>query len=230
MAKFASLLIATCVAGAAAAGKPLITTDLIYSTGELLQEGVNFAWAKADVDGLLAKAQGPIEQAKKEASKQMAMLFPQLEPKIAEAQIAALQIKATAMGHAEQGYEAANKKAVAAIEALEKVAPSLVGVVPKTLGNFVLFGVYMLLVAYVLLKVLRLGLKIVFGILGFFFCGLLCCGLCCRGGKKAAPTNGKAKAKAKSNGATNSAAATAASKGKAAATTAAPSAPTLNKK
>mmetsp|Transcript_111022 Transcript_111022/g.353776 ORF Transcript_111022/g.353776 Transcript_111022/m.353776 type:complete len:230 (+) Transcript_111022:117-806(+) len=228
MAKFASLLIATCVAGAAAAGKPLITTDLIYSTGELLQEGVNFAWAKADVDGLLAKAQGPIEQAKKEASKQMAMHLPQLEPKIAEAQIAALQIKATAMVHAEQVYEAANKKAVAAIEALEKVAPTLEGVVPKTLGNFVLFGFYMLLVAYVLLKVLRLGLKIVFGILGFFFCGLLCCGLCCRRGKKAAPTNGKAKAKAKSNGATNGAAATA-SKGKAAATTAAPFVP-LNKK
>merc|ERR1711920_1136335 len=89
----------------------------------------------------------------------------------------------------------ADKLAVQAITGFEAAVPSAQGVIPKTLGNLVLFVAYMGLVAYVLLRVARLALRIVFGIAGFFLCGVCCCRLC-RGRKAAAVAAPKAKGKA----------------------------------
>merc|ERR1740121_1777207 len=83
-----------------------------------------------------------------------------------------------------------DKAAVSLIEQFESQVPAYKGLVPKSLGNFVLFVCFKALVLYVTLKVLLLVLKIVWGITKFVLY-LSCCCCLCRGGSKKQATNGK---------------------------------------
>jgi len=224
MAKAAvSMLCLAASSGAAAAAveaKPLITTDLIYGTYDLVYDCYSTAWAKADVDGLLAKI--PMDDVKKVVSQQMAQLPPvppEVTQAIAEAQTKSVQLKALAAEYVDKAYEPANEMAVAAITKLETQLPAMKGMIPKTVGNLALFVVYMGLVLYTLLKVFLFALRTVKCVL----CCFCCCSLCRRrgGSAAAAEKNGKAKAAAKgkaattaTNGTTNGKATTAKAKAK----------------
>merc|ERR1719336_2420357 len=95
-----------------------------------------------------------------------------------------------------------DKAAVSLIEQFESQLPAYAGLVPKSLGNFVLFVCFKALVLYITLKVLLLALKIVWGITKFVLY-LSCCCCLCRGGSKKQATNGKKDDK-KKNGKTAS--------------------------
>jgi len=223
MAKAAVSMLCVAAAGGMTEAKPLITTDLIYGTYDLVYDCYSTAWAKADVDGLLAKV--PMDDVKKIVSQQMAQLPPvppEVTQALAEAQTKSVQLKALASEYMEKAYEPANEMAVAAITKLETQLPALKDMIPKTLGNFALFVVYMGLVLYTLLKVFLFALCTVFGVVKCVLCCFCCCSLCrSRGGSSAAEKNGKAKAAAKgkaangaTNGATNGKATTAKAKAK----------------
>jgi len=174
---------------------PLVSTELVYNTLELFADARDYAWKKADIDGLIAKV--PVEDLKKDVLKHLESLPPQYHEGLLQAQAAHVQVKALAMEYTQKAYEPMDKAAVAAIEKLETMLPQYKGLIPKTLGNFVLFICYKALVLYIVLKVFFFILGMVFGIAKFFLCLICCCS--CGGGRTAKPA-GKAGKKAPSNG------------------------------
>merc|ERR1719284_1867488 len=100
MAAALSMLCLAASAGAAAGeAKPLITTDLLSATYDLVYDSYSAAWAKADIDGLLAKL--PMDDVKKVVSQQMAQLPPEVTQAITEAQTKSVQLKALVAEYAE---------------------------------------------------------------------------------------------------------------------------------
>mmetsp|Transcript_58528 Transcript_58528/g.148320 ORF Transcript_58528/g.148320 Transcript_58528/m.148320 type:complete len:230 (+) Transcript_58528:82-771(+) len=203
MARVASMMLflAVCAGmtvGQAAAEEaqrqPLISTDLLYDTYELFYGAYSVAWAKAsehvDVDGLLAKI--PLEDVKKEVSKQLALIPPEAQQAMSEAQVKAVQLKAVVQENVEKARLLADEFAHTAITLLEKELPMFTGLVQKSAGNVALFVCYMSFVLYVVLKIFLFIFRLAKGI----FCCFCCCGCCRRGsGKdKVADKNGKAKA------------------------------------
>merc|ERR1719444_539174 len=156
-----------------------------------------------------------MDDVKKAVSEQMAKIPPEVTQAVSEAQTKSVQLRALLAEYTEKAYEPANEMALSAITKLETQLPALKGMIPKTLGNLVLFVVYMSLVLYTLLKVFLFVLRTLKCIL----CCFCCCSLCRRRGSADAGKNGKAKAASKSkaatNGATNGKAAPAATNGKA---------------
>mmetsp|Transcript_118143 Transcript_118143/g.294646 ORF Transcript_118143/g.294646 Transcript_118143/m.294646 type:complete len:233 (-) Transcript_118143:403-1101(-) len=223
MAKFAvlsMLSLAASTGAMAGATKPLISTEVLYGTYDLVYDVYSFAWAKADIDGLMAKL--PMDDVKKTVSEQMTKIPPEVMQALADAQTKSVQLRALVAEYAEKAYDPANEMAVSAITKLEAQLPALNGLIPKTLGNLVLFVIYMGLVLYTLLKVFLFFLRTVFGVLKCILCCFCCCSLCRRrGGNSAAGKNGNAKAANKgkangtANGATNGKTAPAATNGKA---------------
>jgi len=65
-------LLATCMfaAQAGAQKSPLLSTDLVYNTVELLTDARDFVWEKAKADALLAQGQMHVAKAKQEVLKQ----------------------------------------------------------------------------------------------------------------------------------------------------------------
>lgn len=80
-----------------------------------------------------------------------------------------------------------------AVEKFEKSYPARKGSIPKDADSRVLLFLYLLIVAYVVLRVF----KIAFGIFMKIFCFLFCCGMCA----KRASSKGAQKTKAKSQSA-----------------------------
>lgn len=116
-----------------------------------------------------------------------------------QANTAFVQLKALVAEYSQKAYDPMDKAAVGMIEKFESKLPAYKGMIPKTLGNLVLFICYKAVVLYVLLKVILFALRMVFGITSC----VVCCICCCRCGRskqvkkaakngKAAPTNGKA--------------------------------------
>merc|ERR1712113_436467 len=98
--------------------------------------------------------------------------------------------------YATKAYDASNSVAVGVIDSFESKVPHYKGLIPKTLGNFVLFVIYKLIVLYIICKVLFFFLRLGFGILSCVICCLCCCRCCRRSAKAPAKT-------AKKNGNTN---------------------------
>jgi len=177
--------------------QPLISVDLLSDTYDLLSDVSSFAWKKAGVDEMIAKV--PVEDVKKKILEQTGPVPPAVHQNLAQAQTAYVQVKEAVMDAHSQAYEPLNKAAVGVIDGFERAVPSHKGMVPKTLGNFVLFVCYKAVVLYVLLKVFFSILRFVSGITRCVFCCLCCC-RCRRGtpatkksaGKKAVSANGKA--------------------------------------
>jgi len=199
MAKVGLLCVALVHVGAQR--QPLITVDLFSDTYDLLSDASSFAWKTAGVDEMIAKV--PVEDMKKKILEQTGPVPPAVHENIAQAHAAHVQVKAAvierigkAIGKA---YEPLNQAAVGVINGFERAVPSHKGMVPKTLGNFVLFVFYKACVLYVLLKVILTVWRMVFGITHCVCCCLCCC-RCRRGahstkkhaGKKAGSANGKA--------------------------------------
>jgi len=184
--------------------KPLISTDLVSGTTEFLYEAGSAAWKSSGVDKLLAQV--PVADLKKQVQPhvdQVTTLVDQhlkqhtgrtLDAVLKEAQTARVQAQAAAVQVFDQIYEPANKAAVHAIVTLEAALPSFKGQIGKSIGNLILFVLYLSFVLDVafcfVLFVLRLALSIV----SCLCCTILCCG-CCR--SKPAAQTGKPKAAAK---------------------------------
>merc|ERR1711957_302031 len=156
---------------------PLLSTDLVYNTLELLTDARDFVWEKANADKLIAQAHVHVAKGKQELLKQTGPLPPQVDDALLQANTAYVQVKALALEYYQKAYEPANQVAVGLIERFEGHLPAYKGLIPKTLGNF-----------------------------GFFIC-LVCCCRCgskpaakATNGKKAA--NGKAATKAAAKPAT----------------------------
>mmetsp|Transcript_53953 Transcript_53953/g.106472 ORF Transcript_53953/g.106472 Transcript_53953/m.106472 type:complete len:216 (-) Transcript_53953:115-762(-) len=205
-----ALLLVSLQALAAEGAKPLVSMDIVYDTFDLMSGAFTDAWtkAKAGVDGMLAKL--PTDDLKKHFHTTVTANIPpehmkQLDTALAEATARSVQVKALAGELAESVYEPANKAAVAAIDQFETLLPKYRGLIPKSLGNLVLFAVYMLIVLYLVFKVASFVFRTAWSI----FCCFCCCG-CCRGSKKeAAPAK---KGKSEKGKATNAPAAKAESK------------------
>jgi len=192
-------LLATCMfaAQAGAQKSPLLSTDLVYNTVELLTDARDFVWEKAKADALLAQGQMHVAKAKQEVLKQTGPLPPQVDDALLQASTAYVQVKALALEYYQKAYEPANQVAVDLIEKFESRLPAYKGLIPKTLGNFVLFVCYKAIVVFIVLKAFLFVLRLVLGIFRCLICGVLCCG-CCRGSKTAAKaTNGKKAANGK---------------------------------
>uniref|UniRef100_A0A7S2PBM1 Uncharacterized protein n=1 Tax=Zooxanthella nutricula TaxID=1333877 RepID=A0A7S2PBM1_9DINO len=184
---------------------PLVTTDFIFGTYELVYDIYVSAWDKAGMGGLLAAV--PVDKVKDEFNKQWAALPPDVSKMLGEAQTQTVQVKALALEYADKAYEPANAFAVGLIRQFEAFAPQHKGLIRHSLGDLAIFMVYAFMIVYFAVKVALFILRIALAV----FCCLCCCG-CCRRGKAAPKGNVAAKVKAKS-----AAAATPPSSGKAAA-------------
>lgn len=192
-------------AGVAQASKgPIVTTDIVHGTYEMLYDVYALAWKTADVDGLIKKI--PLDAVKKEVDKQWAALPPPALKAIADAEVAYVQIKALAMGYKNLAFDAVEKVAVGVVDKFEAFMPKHKGKIGKTLPDIALFAVNTALLLYVSLKIFLFAWGV--------FTGIFCCLCCCRCGG----SRGKADAKS------------VASKGKAAAKAAAPKAKSGGKK
>jgi len=170
---------------------PLISTEVLYGTYEILADAGSHAYKMANVEGLIAQI--PIDNIKKEVLKQtgpIPPLPPQVDDAVLQATAAYVQVKSLVMEHTQKAYKPMNDGAVGLIEKFEKQFPSYKGLIPKTLGNFVLFVCYKFVVLYVVLKVLLFILRTVFGITSCVICCICCC-RCCRSKKPAAKSTKK---------------------------------------
>merc|ERR1719468_1076709 len=120
-------------------------------------------------------AKVPVEDVKKKILEQTGPVPPAVHQNLAQAQTAYVQVKEAVMDAHSQAYEPLNKAAVGVIDGFERAVPSHKGMVPKTLGNFVLFVCYKAVVLYVLLKVFFSILRFVSGITRCVCCCLCCC-------------------------------------------------------
>lgn len=194
-----SLALALSAKSAHAEVSPIITTDLVQGTSELLYDIYAMAWEKSQMGGIVAQAMAslPIADIKKQVNAQLAALPPDVHKYLDLAQEKTAEAKSMATDIAVKAKATADLGAATAIDAFERALPAYKGLIPKTFGNLVLFGVYMGIVLAVLQRVVFFCFRLGMSVLWFFcFCG--CC--CCRSGKAkngAAPAKGKAKAKAK---------------------------------
>uniref|UniRef100_A0A7S2PBN5 Uncharacterized protein n=1 Tax=Zooxanthella nutricula TaxID=1333877 RepID=A0A7S2PBN5_9DINO len=184
---------------------PLVTTDLLFGTYELVYDLYSTAWDKAGMGGLLAAV--PIDKVKAEINKQWAALPPDVSKMLGEAQTQTVQVKALALEYADKAYEPANDFAVNWIKQFEAVAPQYKGLIRHSLGDLALFMVYTSMVVYLLVKIALFVLRTTWAV----FCCFCCCG-CCRRGKATAAGSATAKAKAKSPAAAPAASGKAAAK------------------
>jgi len=192
-------LVAACMLAAqvGAQKSPLLSTDLVYNTLDILTDARDFVWEKANADTLLAQASVHVGKAKVELLKQTGPLPPQVDDALLQANTAYIQVKALSLEYYQKAYEPANQVAVGLIERFESHLPAYKGLIPKTLGNFVLFVCYKAIVVFIVMKVLLFVLRLIFGIFSCVICCVCCC-RCCRSSKPAAKaTNGKKAAASK---------------------------------
>jgi len=175
------------LASAAQAAEPLITTDILYGTYDLLNDLHGLAWTKVPMEPSWARWKDMQEQ----ISKQVGPLPPAVEDARAQAMVAMVQVRALVLEFSAKAYGPANEVAVQIVQTLEGILPASKGLIRKSLGDLVVSVCYFGLVAYILLKVLLFALRTV----ACIFCGICCCGFCCRR-KKDPATKAKAAKKA----------------------------------
>jgi len=195
-AAFASVL-------AGAQGKPLITKAVFYDTYGMLEEACSTAYKKAGVDAALANVQEvpQVKELKAVVDKQVGVAMKALPPQVTkgmdDAQVMALQVKATMLEYMAIVQDKADEGATAAVKQLETLVPALKGVIGVGAADLLLFAAYFFFVVYVSLKVALFVLGKAMSI----FCFCCCCGCCCRG-KKAQAAQSTAKNGKKANGKT----------------------------
>merc|ERR1719321_640535 len=92
--------------------------------------------------------------------------------KISDAREKATQLKADLAGKIAPHQDKANAHVARLVGKFEKAAPQFAGVFPQTVGDALVFGVYVYLVLYFLLAILQKALA--------FYCFVCCCGCCSR--------------------------------------------------
>jgi len=209
---------------AAAGKKPIITTDIIHGTGELLYDifytghkrfvkpHVDTHWHKVD-DAL--KPVTEFMDFDKDGSVEVEDTIGHVCSKVGCKQ-------KTVMGHIDAVHKTAKDSVQAAtskvhehlttgthkaVDHFETAVPSHKGLIPRTPGDLLLFVLLIASVVYTSIKVSLLGIKISWKIFVFSLKMMLCCGCFGLLFRKRQPTDSKAKqpanGKAKANGKTN---------------------------
>uniref|UniRef100_A0A7S1RBJ8 Uncharacterized protein n=1 Tax=Alexandrium catenella TaxID=2925 RepID=A0A7S1RBJ8_ALECA len=189
---------------------PIITTDLVYGTFELFYDIYD------EARGFVTQKAGPVlapvvdsmathlpKDPLAELCAKIGVKKAEITDRVAGAQAALLHAKSIAVAKSAQAYEPLNALAVSLIDAFERLLPKYAGLIPKNLGDLLLFQLYFFVVVYLLYRVASRVLGILRGII----CGVCCC--CCRRRSKSvkpaaegskAANKGKAAAAAKKNG------------------------------
>lgn len=221
---FFQLLLASVAAAQAAGKKPIITTDIIHGTGELLYDiydaihkklvkpHMDTHWHKVD-DAL--KPVTELMDFDKDGSVELEDTIGHVCSKVG--------CKHTeVMGHIDTVHKTAKdsvEKAASMVHAhlttgtdkvvdqFENAIPSHKGVIPRTPGNLLLFVLLIASVIYTSIKVSLLGVRVSWKIFVFSLKMMLCCGCFGLLFRKRQPTDSKAKqpanGKTKANGKTN---------------------------
>lgn len=186
--------------------KPLISTELLYATYDLMVETGTTAWQKAGADALIAKAAANVPmddlqkkglELKKLALEKTGPLPPWVDMASLQAQATYVQVRGLVAENVDKVTEPMNAAAVKVIEQFEKAVPKHKGLIPKTAGNLALFVVYASVVLFVLLKVFLFGFRLTLRTIRCALCCVCCCGCCCsgRGGSRDASDDKKKKKK-----------------------------------
>jgi len=98
--------------------------------------------------------------------------------KLSVAKDAAIQMKSTVAVLMDKAYSPVVDAVAQFISAFEKKMPKYAGLIPKTVGDLLIFLVYIVIVTYVVLKISLFALRLALSI----FCCICCCGrcFCCR--------------------------------------------------
>jgi len=191
--------------------KPIITTDLVYSTAELFYDMYDDAreYITEKASPLVAPAVSSMSAQLPEDP--LALLCAKVGLKkavitenVANAQGALLHAKALVADVVAKAYEPLSLMVVGAVTAFENMMPRYTGLIPRNLGDFAVFMLYFMTVSYIIIRIALRILRIVFGI----FRGVICCVFCCRCCRQrkapaAKPAKGKASAKGKAAAASN---------------------------
>lgn len=182
--------------------KPIVTTDIIYGTIDLLStihEEV-YGRAKAAAAPLAAPAMKAIsakvpEDLLGEACSKVGVKKADVMGHVTKAQDAFAHAKAISAAQYAKAYGTSSKMVERLVTMFEKKLPKYTGLIPKTPEDFLIFVVYISSVLYVCFRVLFFVLHTALSI----YCFICCCGCCCRKRKPAAeaPKKGKAADKGK---------------------------------
>merc|ERR1719162_1164847 len=99
--------------------------------------------------------------------------------KYTQAQGAFLHAKAVVADQVSQLQGPCNAFAARTVENVEKVVPTITGMLPKTAEDLALVSIYFLVVFYICLKIALFAITFALKI----FCCICCCG-CCWGGQR----------------------------------------------
>jgi len=197
----AAIVIALALAGvrSAEAGerKPLITTDLIYGTCELVYDIYDAAYvavAAGPVEKLSPKVTEILDKGLEVACEKLGKKKGDVYSKIEEIKANVAQFRVAQTANMETVREKLNVKVAGLVDKFDVKFPRYAGVVPKTAGDLIFFSVYACFVMYILFFITKSIIRFLLGV----FCFFCCCG-CCRRGSSTKPTNGK-KSKAAQKG------------------------------
>lgn len=174
--------------------KPIVTTDIFYDTAELLSDIYGEAWGKLSslaaphvapfVTTVLTKLpKDPLAEICAKVGLKKSLVL----EKYATAQNALLHAKSLTAAAIAKAEEPLNSLVVKAVNMFEKIMPKYAGLIPKTIGDFLLFTIYLLVVLYIVLRVFLWMVRKAFSI----FCCICCCGCCGRRQGNAKPASNK---------------------------------------
>jgi len=223
MLRAATLALVFACTGAAGAKKPIVTTDIIYGTGELIYDVYGTIYNKFAAEHV-SKGSAAIQSAIAphlpkdilgEVCSKVGVPKSEVLSKIKAAQDTYVQAKVFVTEKVALAEAPLNSAVKFVVDHFEAFLPAYKGVVPKTIGDFTVFAIYIAFVLYVLVKIILFALRFAFGIFWFvFLCG------CCRRGRpvkaegKPAPKKAAANGKAPTNSPAPKAAADAKKKAK----------------
>lgn len=165
---------------------PIITTDVIYGTGGLMMDmygmvwttyaapHANKIWAEAKSSVMKAVPPDPVGFACTKIGCDKAVI----ESKVNEATTTAMQMKATMYEKSAELYAPLNNGVGLLVDQFEQALPEYAGAIPRPLGDFVVFMIYIFLFMYVVTCIALFAFKTVLKI----YCFFCCCGCCRRGG------------------------------------------------
>jgi len=168
--------------------KPIVSMDLIYGTVELISDV--YSDAQAQISKAAAPVTGPLMQKVSatfpadplaDICAKVGMQKSKVLDKVSTAKDAAIQAKATVAVLMDKAYSPVANFVEQLISTFEKKMPKYSGLIPKTVGDLVVFIVYALVVAYVVLRLALFAFRMALSI----FCCICCCGscACCRSRK-----------------------------------------------
>eukprot|EP00413_Alexandrium_margalefii_P024188 CAMPEP_0204563860 /NCGR_PEP_ID=MMETSP0661-20131031/34553_1 /ASSEMBLY_ACC=CAM_ASM_000606 /TAXON_ID=109239 /ORGANISM="Alexandrium margalefi, Strain AMGDE01CS-322" /LENGTH=275 /DNA_ID=CAMNT_0051571451 /DNA_START=72 /DNA_END=897 /DNA_ORIENTATION=- len=150
--------------------KPIITTDLVYGTFELVYD--IYDEARGYLTDKAAPVFAPLMESASahlpkdpvaELSSRAGIEKKVITENLAKAQGALLHAKSLAADASARAYEPLSALAVRAVTSFERAMPKYAGLIPKTLGDLALFLLYFLAVVYTLLRAAAWVLRTVSG-------------------------------------------------------------------